>query len=138
VGAVIAFWKARWKVPLKFDTYHRLHSAIVDYPPASGRLHLTVQQQDDKGDTFVSVRCIVEHRPSTFTKKLLTAVVDDCLAPALRGTEKSAVLNWLGARDYQRFDHGQAMTREVTTLERFNLMAEWTVDSMRISVVGPP
>lgn len=138
VGAVTAAWKSRWKVPLKYNTYHRLHSAIVGYPPARGKLHLTVERQGDKSDTVVSVRCIVEHRPNAVTKKLLTAVTDDCFGPALKGAERTAVVDWLTTRDYRRTDPDQAITRQATSLERFDLSVEWAVASMRVSLVGRP
>jgi hypothetical protein len=130
ISAVVQAWSKHWKIEVKKDD-ELTHSAFVKFPPVGSDLQLVaLQPEAGPPGTAVAVRCAWEHRPGAVTRAILTAVVDECLAPALRPGEREPVLSWLVKQDYRgRHNATQRM-------ERFDVLVEELNDATRISLVG--
>ena len=130
VQAVVAAWNKHWKITLKKDS-DEVYSAFVDFPATGSDLQLIVRQpaQGPSGPA-VSVRCAWEHRPGSVTRAVITAIVDECLAPALRPGQRKPVLDWLVKQNYR--GHRQVQQR----FDRFEVLIEELGGATRISLVG--
>ena len=130
IPAVTAAWAARWKVEVARDE-HRVHSARVGFPPAGDDLLLVaVPPVGDTSGAASAVRCAWGHPANGVTTKVLTAVLDGCLAAALLPAERGPVLAWLTRQDYRRY--GERQQR----FDRFDVVIQPQRDATRVSVVG--
>jgi hypothetical protein len=130
IPTVVKAWNKHWKTDVKKDD-GLAHSAFVDFPAIGGDLQLiALQPEPGPPGAAVAVRCAWEHRPGAVTDAVIAAVVDECLAPALRPGERKPLLSWLVKQDYR------GRHNETQRMERFDVLVEELGEATRISLVG--
>jgi hypothetical protein len=94
IAALTDWWSQHLHVTFQTNGFKR--SALITLPGT--RTTLTVgalQAPGNPGDAPHTVYCTVRGKPLTVNKALLRVVVDKCLTPALRGTERDELPAWL-------------------------------------------
>ncbi|WP_343449754.1 hypothetical protein [Micromonospora oryzae] len=109
VEAVAADWAKRWGTPPK--AFAKGYDTTAKLPGTAYRARFGVlSSPDGDGTEVATLFCTVGDQQHTKDRRLIRAMVDSCLAPALRGEEKATVSTWLNAQDYS---HDVFATREL-------------------------
>ncbi|WP_229402624.1 hypothetical protein [Micromonospora okii] len=99
VEAIAAGWAQRWGKPAKASAKGYDTTATLPGTAYRTRFGVTRSRDGDRSEV-ATLFCITSDPRLAKGRRLIRAVVDSCLAPALRGEEKAAVSTWLTAQDY--------------------------------------
>ncbi|MEV4662839.1 hypothetical protein AB0J85_12905 [Micromonospora echinofusca] len=101
VDAVAADWAKLWKTPLQPST--RGYDTTAALPGTGYRTRfVALRSPAGDGTELATLFCLTRDQRLVRDRRLVRAVVDSCLAPALRDGEKSTLSTWLTEQDYSR------------------------------------
>ncbi|MEV2239098.1 hypothetical protein [Micromonospora sp. NPDC049891] len=99
VESVAAGWRKRWDTPPK--AFSRGYDTTAPMPGTGLRTRYGVLKSPiGDGKSVATLFCLVPDSKVDIDERFLKAVVDACLAPALRSEEPAALLSWLAQQDY--------------------------------------
>ncbi|GIJ07572.1 hypothetical protein ACFFMR_10370 [Micromonospora andamanensis] len=99
VESVAANWRKRWDTPPK--AFARGYDTTAAMPGTGLRTRFGVLKSPiGEGESVATLFCMVLEKKVDIDKRFLEAVIDACLAPALRADEPAALLTWLAEQDY--------------------------------------
>ncbi|WP_092378922.1 hypothetical protein [Micromonospora phaseoli] len=99
VETVAASWRKRWDSPPK--AFARGYDTTAAMPGTGLRTRYGVlKSPSGDGTAVATLFCMVVEGKVTVDDRFLKAVVDACLAPALRTGERATLLTWLAEQDY--------------------------------------
>ncbi|NGM14577.1 hypothetical protein O3597_00040 [Verrucosispora sp. WMMA2044] len=99
VESVAAGWRKRWDTPPKASS--RGYDTTAPMPGTGLRTRYGVlKSPTGDGESVATLFCLVPDSKVDINERFLKAVVDACLAPALRSEEPAALLSWLAQQDY--------------------------------------
>ncbi|GIJ21647.1 hypothetical protein [Micromonospora lutea] len=99
VEAVAAGWRGHWGTPPK--AFARGYDTTATMPGTGVRTRYgLLKSPAGDGTSVATLFCLIPETKGDIDDRFLKAVVDACLTPALRASERATLLTWLAEQDY--------------------------------------